>query len=199
MNIPKILIFMRLLFAPIILLLAYFVGQRSTEFIVIMMYIGLFSDIFDGIIARKQNISSPELRKTDSRVDLIFWLSIGISSYILYPNLITENMIYVWILLFFEFFIYILSFIRFGKDISTHALLSKFWGITLLIAFTNLIGFGQTGFPFYLCVVSGIISQIDVMLIVLILPRWDHDIPSSYHAYRIRKGKPIKRYKLFNG
>jgi len=32
-----------------------------------------------------------------------------------------------------------------------------------------------------------------------ILKDWTNDIPSLYHAVLIRKGKEIKRHKLFNG
>jgi len=58
MNIPITLILFRLLLAPVILYLAYFVGESAKRIILIFMYLGLISDILDGIIARKQNISS---------------------------------------------------------------------------------------------------------------------------------------------
>ena len=46
MNIPKLLILFRLLLAPIILSLAYFIGESSKPIILFLLYIGLFSDIF---------------------------------------------------------------------------------------------------------------------------------------------------------
>jgi CDP-diacylglycerol--glycerol-3-phosphate 3-phosphatidyltransferase len=73
--------------------------------------------------------------------------------------------------------------------------LSKIWGITLLIAFTSLIGFNHAGIPFATAIVMGLISHIDRILITLILQRWSHDIPSAYHAYLIRKGVEFKRNK----
>ena len=74
------LIRFRLLLAPIILGLAYFIGESAKITIVILMYLGLLSDILDGIIARKQNISSEKLRRMDSQTDMIFWLSIGFAT-----------------------------------------------------------------------------------------------------------------------
>lgn len=88
---------------------------------------------------------------------------------------------------------YIISLVKFGKETCTHAFLSKLWGLSLLFAFTGLIGFQQAGFFFYLAIVLGFVSHVDVILIVLFLPKWQHDVPSSYHAWRIRKGKDIKR------
>lgn len=199
MSLPQKLILFRFLLAPIILSLAYFVGLRSSLIIVILMYLGLFSDIFDGIIARKQNISSASLRRLDSQTDMIFWVSIGVASWILHPDLIHNNRIVILIILAMEVSAYVISFIKFGKETCTHAFLSKIWGISLLIAFTFLIGFEHPGIPFTVAVVIGLISHIDRIFITLLLPEWTHDIPSAYHAFLIRKGRSIKRNSLLNG
>jgi CDP-diacylglycerol--glycerol-3-phosphate 3-phosphatidyltransferase len=182
MNIPVSLILFRVLLAPLIIALAYFIGESSKITIVILMYLGLLSDILDGIIARKQNISSAKLRRLDSQTDMIFWLSIGFATWILFPNLISENAIVIWIIVAMEITCYIISLVKFKKQPCAHAFLSKLWGISLLIAFTALIGFNHAGIPFALAMIIGLISQLDVILITLILPKWTHDIPSAYHA-----------------
>jgi len=199
MNIPISLIIFRLLLAPIILYLAYFIGETSKIYILILMYLGLISDILDGIIARKQNTSSAKLRRMDSQTDMIFWLSIGFATWFLYPNLISNNAIFIWSILGMEAACYIISIAKFKRETCTHAFLSKLWGITLLIAFTSLIGFNHAGIPFAMAIIMGIISHIDRILITLILPHWAHDIPSAYHAYLIRKGVAFKRNKYLNG
>ena len=96
-------------------------------------------------------------------------------------------------ILIMEVSVYIISFLRFGRETCTHAFLSKMWGLSLLIAFTSLIGFAYAGVPFMIAIVLGLISHIDRILITLILPRWTHDVPSAYHAYLIRKGKKFKK------
>lgn len=198
LSTPQVLILFRFLLAPTIISLAYFVGEPSKIIIVILMYLGLVSDIFDGIIARKQNISSEKLRRLDSQVDMIFWLSIGFATYILYPNLIKANTITIWSILLMELSCYVISFIKFKKETCTHAFLSKMWGLTLLIAFTSLIGFNYAGLPFYLAIILGLISHIDRILITLILPKWTHDVPSAYHAYLIRKNIKFKKNIYLN-
>lgn len=198
MDIPKGLILFRFLLAPVILALAYFVGENSKIIIVVLMYLGLISDIFDGIIARRQNTSTEKLRRLDSQTDMIFWLSIGVSTWILFPELIMSNKIFIYIILMMEAMVYLISFLKFGKETCTHAFLSKMWGISLLIAFTSLIGFNYSGLPFAMAIILGMISHIDRILITLILPKWTHDIPSSYHAYLYRKGVEFKKNKYFN-
>jgi cardiolipin synthase len=199
MNIPTLLILFRLSLVPIILALAYFIGETAKLAILVLMYLGLLSDILDGIIARKQNISSEKLRRMDSQTDMIFWLSIGFSTWLLYPELISDNAIVIFAILAMEIACYVISLIKFKKETCTHAFLSKFWAITLVVAFTSLIGFKHVGIPFAVATILGFLSYIDVILIILILPKWTHDIPSAYHAYLIRKGIKFKRNKYLNG
>lgn len=198
MNIPQKLILFRLLLVPILPSIAYFIGEKSTPIILILMYLGLISDVLDGIIARNQGISSEKLRRLDSQTDMLFWLSLGISTWILHPNLINQNAIAIWSILIMEIACYAISIIKFKKETCTHAFLSKIWGLTLLVAFTSLIGFNHAGIAFYLAIIFGLISHIDVILIVLLLPKWTHDIPSAYHAYLIRKNVKFKRNKYLN-
>lgn len=197
-HIPISLIIFRLVLGPLILGLVYFMQEECRTIVLILMYLGLISDILDGIIARQLNVSSEKLRRYDSQTDMIFWLSIGISTWLIYPELIQNNAIPIIIIFIMEGMCYIISIIKFKKETCTHAFLSKVWGITLLSAFTSLIGFNYAGIPFILAIVFGLISHIDRILITLILPIWTHDIPSCYHAYLIRKGINFKRNKLLN-
>ncbi|GHN00917.1 CDP-alcohol phosphatidyltransferase [Cytophagales bacterium WSM2-2] len=197
-HVPISLILFRLVLAPVILGLVFFLREESRVIVLILMYLGLLSDILDGIIARHLNVSSPTLRRFDSQADMIFWVSIGVSTWMLYPELISQNAIPITIIFIMEGMCYAISLIKFKKETCTHAFLSKLWGITLLIAFTSLIGFNHAGFPFMLAIVFGLISHIDRILITLILPHWTHDIPSFYHAFLIRKGVDFKRNKLLN-
>lgn len=199
MNIPISLILFRFLLAPIIIGLAYFQGEKAANIILLLMYLGLISDILDGIIARKQNISSAKLRRLDSQTDMVFWLSIGVATWILHPDIIASKSIPIYAILGMEVLCYSISIIRFGKETCTHAFLSKLWGLSLLASFTALIGFSYAGFPFLLAITLGLVSHIDRILITLILPKWTHDVPSAYHAYLIRKNIDFKKNIYLNG
>ncbi len=197
-TIPYILIAIRFLLAPVILFIAYSAGEKARLMILILMYVGLFTDIFDGIIARKAGVSSEKLRRMDSQTDLVFWLSLGFAAYFLNPEIIKNEWQGILLIFLMEALCYIVSLWKFGKETCTHAFLSKMWGLSLLIAFTYLIGFQQAGWAFYLTVILGFISHVDVILIVLLLPKWQYDVPSSYHAWRIRNGKQRKKTIFFN-
>lgn len=197
-NTPYILIAIRFLFAPIIFFLAYLKGEESRFLILALMFIGLLTDIFDGIIARKVGVSSEKLRRLDSQVDLVFWLSLGLATYFLNTELIKNHWQSIALIFIMEALCYIISIFKFGKETCTHAFLSKMWGLSLLIAFTYLIGFQQAGWAFHLTIILGIISHIDVILIIVILPKWQYDVPSCYHAWQIRQGKQRKKTTFFN-
>lgn len=198
MSIPYLLILFRFLLAPIIIILSYLLGKNASYFILILMFLGLLSDIFDGIIAREMGIDTEKMRRLDSQTDLIFWLSISFSCYLIYPELINENLIGVIAVITMEAVCYGVSLIKFGKETCTHAFVSKMWGLTLLATFTCLLGFAYGGWMMKICIILGLISQIDVILIILFLPKWTHDIPSFYHAILIRKGITFKKSKYLN-
>lgn len=197
-TIPYLLIAIRFIFAPIIFFLAYLKGEESRFIILTLMFVGLLTDIFDGIIARKVGVSSEKLRRLDSQVDLVFWLSLGFAAYFINPEVMKNQWQSIALIFIMEALCYIISIIKFKKETCTHAWLSKLWGISLLIAFTYLIGFQQAGWAFHLTIILGIISHIDVILIILILPKWQYDVPSFYHAWNIRRGKLRKKSTLFN-
>jgi phosphatidylglycerophosphate synthase len=195
---PLAMIIFRFLCAPAIILISFYFGQSGSPAIIILMYLGLVSDILDGIIARKYNATSELLRRLDSQADLVFWLSIGISAWLLHPEIIAANNEWIIMLFIFEAFCYLLSFLKFGKETSNHAYLAKLWGLSLLAAFTSIIGFGVAGIAFYITIALAIIFYLDRILITLILTHWTHDIPSFLHACKIRRGLPIRKFKLFN-
>jgi phosphatidylglycerophosphate synthase len=197
-HLPLSLIMFRFICALLIPGLVYFYKEESRFPVLILMYLGLISDVLDGIIARHLNLASAKLRRLDSQTDMLFWLSIGIATWMLYPDVSRENSVPIVVIFVMEALCYVISIIKFKRETCTHAFLSKLWGVSLLIAFTSLIGFNHAGIPFLLAIVLGIISHLDRIMITLILPYWTHDIPSFYHAYLIRKGIDFKRNKLFN-
>ncbi len=166
--------------------------------LLVLLFLGLLSDIFDGIIARNLNISTEKLRRMDSQTDLIFWLCVGWCSWILNPEIIINNKYSIILIFIMEALTYVFSFAKFGNETCTHALLSKLWGITLLIAFVSIIGFGYGGISLFVGIFFGIIGHLDVYLIIYFLPKWTHDVPSCYHAYLIKKGIPFTKNIWFN-
>jgi CDP-diacylglycerol--glycerol-3-phosphate 3-phosphatidyltransferase len=90
------------------------------------------------------------------------------------------------------------SFARFRREPATHAFLSKIWGLMLFAGLIEFLFTGSAGPIFYAMIGMGLASQLDVIAILLLLPRWTSDVPSAWHAWRLRRGHAIRRFKLLN-
>jgi len=198
-RIPFLLIYSRILLAILIAISALYNAASSSIFIVVFMTVGLLTDVFDGIIARKLNVSSEKLRVWDSNVDQFFWV-VTIGS-IFYLNIDFLKREYIWILLilFLEVICYITSYLKFKRTIATHSILSKIWTLTLLAFLIDLTLTLNSDIPFLICITLGILSRLEIILIIFKLRKWTTDVPSIFSVSNINRGIPIKKNKLFNG
>ena len=92
-RIPIALIYLRLLIGPLLIRLSIIKIENYRSWAIIILTVGLLSDILDGIIARRFNISSEKIRRLDSSVDQVFFISIAIATYIQCPDFFLENKI----------------------------------------------------------------------------------------------------------
>jgi phosphatidylglycerophosphate synthase len=198
-NIPIALILSRIVFGIAILLLAFYPMPHFRAIIITLIAIGLMTDIFDGIVARKLQISTVNLRRMDSNVDMFFWLCIVAACYVISPAFFQQNWIMLTILIGMEAASYIFSYIKFKKEIATHAIGSKLWALVLFATLIQLVATGSSVVLFNICFYLGVLTRLEIILMLIVIKKWTNDIPTLYHAFRIRNNKPIKRHKLFNG
>ena len=198
-KIPILLIYCRLLLGLIAILLSVLHVNNYKIIVFGLLTLGLLTDIFDGILARKLNISSQKLRRLDSTIDVIFFVSIAFATYIQCPDFFSANAIKLILLLSFEGLTYLICFIKFKKEIATHSMGAKIWTLFLFAALVQIIFQCESVLLFNLCFWIGLITRLEIIAIVFILKTWTNDVPTFYHALKLRKGKEIKRNKLFNG
>lgn len=197
-KVPAALLYSRLLFCLIILFLALSNYSYDSLIVIVLLYTGIVTDIFDGIIARKLNVSTPNFRLLDTLFDLFFYVSILFFVNSKHNDEVQNNLNLILVLFMLEGSMYGVSWFRFGKLPSPHAVLSKFWGLYLVIEFTLILSRVE-GTHFTIALLIGLFVHVDRLLIYVLLKQWDHDIPSSYHALLLRQGKQIRRRRLFNG
>lgn len=197
-HIPFILIFSRIIIAIIIIGITFIDFDLKNATIASLVILGLLTDVFDGIIARKLNVSSEKLRIWDSNVDQFFWLSVIASAFYLNFTSVKPLAIPIGILLLMEGATYVISYIKFKKTIATHSILAKIWTLTLLTFLVELILYSTTH-TFYVCFWLGVISRGEIILIILTLKKWTTDVPSLKSVRTLNRGEKIKRNKLFNG
>jgi phosphatidylglycerophosphate synthase len=191
--------YIRLLLGFVIVLLSYFRFNTFRFSIVVLIVIGILTDIFDGIIARKLNVSTQKLRRIDSSVDQVFWICTLAGAYLICPDFFRDNYLKLSAVLVLEGIAYAVSYIKFKKEVATHAILSKIWTVTIMATLIQIILSCNSLVVFNICIYLGIVSRIEIIAILLTIKNWNNDVPSIYHAIQLRKGKTIKRHKLFNG
>ncbi len=179
-------------------ILAIYKIENYPIWIVILMSLGLITDIFDGIIARRMNISTEKLRVWDSNVDQFFWIVIIVSVFYLRIDFVLAHMLWIGSVIGLELMSYVISYIKFKKTIATHSILAKFWTISLLWFLIDLTLNATSQIPFFVCIILGIILRIEINLIIIKLKKWTTDVPSIFAVSKINKGIPIKKSKLFN-
>jgi CDP-diacylglycerol--glycerol-3-phosphate 3-phosphatidyltransferase len=198
-HIPIALIYSRLLIGFGIILLSVFHVNHYSFLAITLLSIGLLTDIFDGIIARKLNISSEKLRRLDSSIDQAFFISVAVATYIQCPDFFKTNPIKLIVLGAFEVSTYVLSYIKFKKEIATHSIGAKIWTLTIFATLVEIIVHCESVVLFELCLWIGLATRLEILAIVFTLKKWTNDVPTIYHAVKLRQGKEIKRNKLFNG
>jgi CDP-diacylglycerol--glycerol-3-phosphate 3-phosphatidyltransferase len=157
------------------------------------------TDILDGIIARHLNISTQKLRRYDSTVDQVFFISVITATYIQCPDFFKTNIYKLAILFGFEILTYAISFLKFRKEIATHSIGAKIWTLLLFATLIQIILQCKSDILFNLCFWIGLLTRCEIIAIIVILKKWTNDVPTFYHALKLRQGKTIKRNKLFNG
>ncbi len=198
-HIPFILILLRLILGPLLILLYWLQIDHFNWYAVSFLIIGLLSDIFDGIIARRLGVATALLRRWDSSVDLLFFCCICLAAYLSSPDFFKDNTALILTLIGSEALTYVISFIKFKKEIATHSIGAKVWTLFLFAFLIELLLHGQSTILFQLTIWIGLITRLEIVAIILILKDWSNDIPSFYHAILLRQGKTIVRNKLFNG
>ncbi len=198
-HIPLLLIYARLVFGLMIIIFSILSINQYKTIAITLLILGLLTDIFDGIIARRLNISTQKIRRLDSTTDQIFFISVAAATYIQCPSFFSANAVKLIILLAFEATTYIACFVKFRKEIATHTIGAKVWTLLLCATLIEIIAQCDSTVLFEIFFWVGIITRVEIIAIILALKNWANDVPSFYHALKLRKNREIKRHKLFNG
>lgn len=198
-RIPITLIYSRLFIGLLILALSIANVDHYRGIVIVLFSIGLLTDIFDGIIARRLGISTQKMRRMDSSVDQVFFICVAIATYIQCPGFFKSNALRLSILIGAEGLTYLVSFLKFKKEVATHSIGAKIWTLFLFATLIQVILQCQSVLLFGLCFWIGLITRLEIIAIILILKKWTNDVPTVYHSLKLRQGKEIKRNKLFSG
>ncbi|WP_240007992.1 CDP-alcohol phosphatidyltransferase family protein [Pseudaquidulcibacter saccharophilus] len=188
-QIPTLLIIFRFICGIVIFATCHLHAKFASIICVTLLALGVLSDIFDGVIARKYNIATDRLRVWDSRVDVVFWLMTAIGLFILYPSILNTAWIMLAVLGGMELVTRAISRIRFKREASPHHLLSKIFTLFLWAMISSIFINGKIDTLFWVTLFIGIISQLEAMAIMLIIPEWKCDIKNIFVALQLKEAR----------
>lgn len=197
-SIPFLLIYSRLVLAAILLVTPFVFQHQFVVIYVSSLVVGVGTDFFDGVLARRWNVSSEKLRIWDSNVDQVFWSSAILSLFYQHSSFIKAKWMLIALVIVLEISAYVVSLIKFKKTIATHSILAKIWTVSLLVFLIDLCLNQTSSWSFWICIVLGIISRMEIILIILLLKQWATDVPSVLVISKINRGEKVKKSRWFN-
>lgn len=176
---------LRAALGPIIALFAIYYPDKTAFGICLVA--AFFSDIFDGMIARRLKLATTALRRLDSIADTLFYLAATFAAWHLHSQAITERIVPLAVLLVLELGRYGLDMVKFGREASYHMWSSKVWGIALFAGFYSLLVLGRDDLLISLAIYVGIVADLEGAAISLVLREWRVDVPTFFHALAYRR------------
>jgi len=182
---PMSLVVLRFGLAPVLLGDAID-GQTGLWFIAAFA-IAFLSDIFDGIIARRLQVSTAALRQADSWADVCLYLCVCASAIFVHSDAIAAFRLPLMAVVVAQLIWWGVNLWKYGRPASYHTYSAKLWGLTLFIATLALFGCHYAGITLWLAAIVGLAHTLEEVCMTLLLPVWTHDVLSLFHALRLRQ------------
>jgi len=175
----------RVIAAPFLLVLL-FTGRY--ELFKWLLALSFFTDLIDGFLARKFNVTSVAGTRLDSIGDDLTILVAMTGLFVMKPEFIKQEKV-VFIILFALFLVQTMyAFIRYGKMTSFHTWLAK---AAAILQGVFLLLFFFTGEPimflFYTAVIVTMLELTEEIMLVYLLPVWETDVKGIFQVFKKKK------------
>ncbi|HWP02537.1 MAG TPA: CDP-alcohol phosphatidyltransferase family protein [Gemmatimonadaceae bacterium] len=181
-SIPLALTVFRICSAPVLILLAALELERAFLGLAVA---ALLSDALDGAIARRLGAASQTGRLLDSWADLLIALSAFVGAALLWPDTMRQEATYIAVVLTAFVVPNSYALLRFRRLLGYHTISAKVSGV-LLSTGAVLLFLGVTPLLFRVAALVELMVALEYIAISLIIPDWDGEIPSVWHALRLR-------------
>lgn len=183
--VPLTLTTLRLLLGPVALFCTY--AHLSRIWFLPILIGGFLSDIFDGVLARRFGVSTPGLRRYDSITDVLYYLCILISVWLVAPTLIAANWGWVAAVLVTQAVDIGMCLLKFRCFPATHSLLAKIFGLALFIGLTSILAAGFSIGMLPTLGIIGVTANVEILLILILARKPPVDVLSVFHLPRLRQ------------
>lgn len=182
LTLPNLLSLFRIVAAPLLLVAAWL---DAPGLFLALFVAALASDALDGFVARLLGQTTALGGLLDSWGDFALYCVTPLATWWLWPEVFLRELPYVLAAILSFLLPVALGFAKYRRLTSYHTWGAKGAAVALGLA-TPLLLLGGPSWPFRLAVFLLLLSAVDEFAITLLLPRWQADIPSCLHAWRLR-------------
>ena len=183
LNAPNLLSAFRLACAPVLLAFAW-QGAR-TPFLALFA-LGLVSDVLDGVLARRLGQESPLGARLDQWGDFALWISLPLGAWWLWPEIIAREKAFLAVALVCMLLPTAIAYARYRAVPGYHTWSVKVGAILMGIGVALLL-VADVAWPFRVAALFQIVCAIDELSITFLLSECRNDVPSVFHAARLRR------------
>ena len=174
MTIPNIISTIRILFVPILLVLAW---RGASEVFLICLIFSLVSDIADGKIARWLGQITELGAKLDSWGDLLTYLALLPCAWWLRPEFVRGEKVFLIIVAVSYLIPIAFGFLKYGRLTSYHTRFATVAAYLLGASMIVIFAGGPT-FIFRIATLFILLAEIEEFAITAVLPTWQANVPS---------------------
>jgi phosphatidylglycerophosphate synthase len=180
LTLPNLLTAFRFVAAPVLLWLAWH-GYGVT--FMILLAVAFMTDFLDGLAARLTGQVSQFGATLDSWADVITYLTIALSCWWLWPDMVKRELVYVGMIVASCLLPAFAGIYKFGRFTSYHTWAVKLaagsMGFTLYILFL-----GGPVWPFRVAAVICILAALEEIVITLLLPEPESNLRSAWDVLK---------------
>ncbi len=188
---PNVLSGARIALAPAVLSVAL---AGSRRWFVTLLVAALLTDALDGFLARRLNAYSELGRKLDSVGDYLTMVT-GIAGIgLLWPHVIQRELAGVVVGLVSFFAVIVYGLVRLGRAPCYHTWASKALAVACAFSLVPLLA-DWTPVPFRTVMARRVVCGVEELAIALLVPWHEGEVPTVWHAWRMRAARPAQEVK----
>ena len=182
-SIPNLLSAFRIACVPMLLALAW---NGATGMFLILFGLGLLSDVFDGVLARRLGQESDFGARLDQWGDFALWLTLPFGAWWLWREIVLRESSYVIVALLAMLLPTTIAYAKYRAIPGYHTWSVKLGAILMGLALPLLLIF-EVVWPFRVAALFQLVCAVDELGITFLLDECRHDVPSVFHALRLRR------------
>ena len=144
-------------------------------------------DVLDGALARRLGQVTELGATLDQWADFALWVSLPLAAWWLWPEIIRREAVYVIVALACMLLPTAIAYLKYRAVPGYHTWSVKLGSVLMGISAPLLLLF-DVAWPFRIAALFQVVCAIDELGITVVLPECRHDVPSLFHARRMRRG-----------